>query len=94
MDMQEKLHFGLGRKRNKASIGVHDFDNVTPPFTYKAVEPKSISFVPLSKTHEMNLDEILKYHEKGIDYAHLLEGFEKYPVIVKSDPTFLETILL
>ena len=28
MDMQEKLHFGLGRERKKVAIGVHDFDQI------------------------------------------------------------------
>ena len=40
MDVQEKLHLTLGRKRKKVSIGIHDFDNITPPFTYKAVDPR------------------------------------------------------
>ena len=82
MDMQEKLHFGLGRERKKVAIGVHDFDQVRPPFVYKAVEPESIKFVPLAKTEEMSLREILEKHEKGVAYAHLLKGFDKYPVIL------------
>jgi phenylalanyl-tRNA synthetase beta chain len=82
MELQEKLHFGLGRERKKVAIGVHDFDQVKPPFVYKAVDPKSISFVPLAKSENMTLDEILKKHEKGIAYAHLLEGFDKYPIIL------------
>jgi phenylalanyl-tRNA synthetase beta chain len=28
MDIQEKLHLTLGRKRNKVSIGIHDFDKI------------------------------------------------------------------
>ncbi|UCD93035.1 MAG: phenylalanine--tRNA ligase subunit beta, partial [Methanobacteriota archaeon] len=72
----------IGRKRAKVSIGVHDFDQVTPPFTYKAVEPKSVKFSPLASTRQMDLDEILKEHEKGIDYAFILEGLDKYPLIV------------
>ena len=30
MDLQEKLHFGLGRERKKVAIGVHDFDQIEP----------------------------------------------------------------
>ena len=89
MDLQEKLHFGLGRKRKKASIGVHDFKNINPPFTYKAIDPQSTYFVPLTKSHKMNLDEILKYHEKGIDYAHLLKGYDKYPIITDKNNEIL-----
>ncbi|MDR0779026.1 MAG: phenylalanine--tRNA ligase subunit beta [Methanomassiliicoccaceae archaeon] len=85
MEMQEKLHLTIGRKRSKIAIGVHDLDKVVPPFTYKAVGPKEISFVPLAKTEKWDLDEILKKHEKGMDYAHLLEGKKKYPVILDSN---------
>jgi len=82
MDMQEKLHATLGRKRAKVSIGVHDFDKVVPPYTYRAVEPKSVKFVPLACTEMMDLEEILQKHEKGVDYAFVLEGLDKYPLIV------------
>ena len=84
MDLQEKLHFSIGKDRKKMAIGVHDFDMVTPPFVYKAVKPDEISFVPLAMEEEMNLKEILEKHDKGIAYAHLLEGKEKYPVILDS----------
>ena len=84
MDLQEKLHFGLGRNRKKVAIGVHNFEPLKPPFTYKAVDPNSVQFVPLAKIESMTLQDILKKHEKGIDYAHLLEGFDKYPLIVDS----------
>lgn len=82
MGLQEKLHVGLGRNRKKVAIGVHNAEPVTPPFTYKAVDPDSVSFVPLAKDEPMTLREILRHHEKGVDYAHLLESFTKYPLIV------------
>ncbi|MDW5564181.1 MAG: phenylalanine--tRNA ligase subunit beta [Methanomassiliicoccus sp.] len=84
MELQEKLHLTMGRKRSKVSIGIHDLDKVTPPFTYKAVDPESVSFVPLAKTESMNLREILERHEKGVDYAFILEGKERYPLLVDS----------
>jgi phenylalanyl-tRNA synthetase beta chain len=89
MDLQEKLHFGIGRNRKKVAIGVHNFDPIKPPFVYKAVDPYSIEFVPLGKIESMTLDEILKKHEKGIDYAHLLDDFKKYPLIVDSSDNVL-----
>lgn len=82
MGLQEKLHIGLGRNRRKVAIGVHNAEPVKPPFTYKAVDPDSVSFIPLAKNDSMTLREILKNHEKGIDYASLLTGFDKYPLIV------------
>ncbi|MBN2599559.1 MAG: phenylalanine--tRNA ligase subunit beta [Candidatus Thermoplasmatota archaeon] len=89
MGLQEKLHIGLGRNRKKVAIGVHNAEPVTPPFFYKAVDPDSLSFVPLAKNEPMTLREILKKHEKGINYAYLLEGFEKYPVIVDAHQNVL-----
>ncbi|MBC7081300.1 MAG: phenylalanine--tRNA ligase subunit beta [Thermoplasmatales archaeon] len=82
MELQEKLHFSVGKNRKKVAIGVHDFDKVQPPFVYKGVKPDEIRFVPLASEEEMNLREILMKHEKGIAYAHLLEGKELYPIIV------------
>jgi phenylalanyl-tRNA synthetase beta chain len=81
MQVQEKLHETLGRKRKKVAIGVHDFDKVKPPFTYKAVGPKEMSFVPLDMTKKLSMEEILKEHEKGKKYASLLDNAGKYPVI-------------
>ena len=84
MGLQEKLHIGLGRNRKKVAIGIHNAEPITPPFFYKAVDPNSVSFVPLAKNEEMTLREILKKHEKGVDYAYLLEGLDKYPLIIDS----------
>ena len=85
MEMQEKLHVTIGRKRSKVAIGIHDLDKVTPPFTYKAVGPHDISFVPLAKTERWDLEEILQKHEKGVGYRHLLEGKERYPIILDAE---------
>ena len=85
MEMQEKLHLTIGRKRSKIAIGVHDLDKVTPPFVYKAAAPKEISFVPLAKTEKWDLDEILEKHEKGVDYAYILAGKKRYPIILDAN---------
>lgn len=82
MNVQEKLHLTHGRNRAKVAIGVHDMDRVTPPFTYKAVDPDSMSFVPLDMTDELTLRQILSRHPKGRDYAWTLEGKKKYPLFV------------
>ncbi len=89
MDIQEKLHLTLGRNRRKVAIGIHDFADIEPPFTYKAVKPDELSFVPLQKTHEMTLEDILEKHEKGKDYAHILKGKARYPVILDSKDNVL-----
>ncbi|MBN1110329.1 MAG: phenylalanine--tRNA ligase subunit beta, partial [Methanomassiliicoccales archaeon] len=89
MEMQEKLHLTVGRKRAKVAIGVHDLDKVTPPFVYKAVLPDSITFVPLAKEEPMTLAQVLERHEKGRDYRHLLEGKPLYPVILDRNEELL-----
>src|SRR5512136_712293 len=55
MELQEKLHIGLGRNRKKVAIGVHNFEPVKPPFMYKAVDPDAVQFVPLNKVESMTL---------------------------------------
>ena len=88
MDHQEKLHFALGRGRRRASIGVHDLANLNPPFAVKAVE-RTHSFTPLAMNEPMTIDEILSAHPKGIEYAHLLEGMEKVPIIEDANGSVL-----
>ena len=82
MNIQEDLHWGIGRDRKKASIGIHNLDAVEPPFTYTAVEPTSVKFVPLGKTEEMTPKEILEKHEKGVAYRHLVNWAPKYPLLI------------
>ena len=84
MELQEKLHVTLGRKRNKVSIGIHDLDKLVAPFNYTTCSPHEPAFVPLQKDYEMTPEEILKEHPKGIEYAHLLENFDEYPLITDS----------
>ena len=88
MDHQEKLHFALGRGRKRASIGVHDLATISPPFRVEAVS-RSHSFIPLAMESEMTIDEILHEHPKGVDYAHLLQGMEKVPIILDSNDAVL-----
>ncbi len=38
---------------------------------------------------EMTINEILEKHPKGIDFAHLLDGLEKFPVIIDSNDAVL-----
>ncbi|MHA1326916.1 MAG: phenylalanine--tRNA ligase subunit beta, partial [Promethearchaeota archaeon] len=90
MNIQEHLHWAVGRDRKKVAIGVHDLDKVKPPYKYTAVKPDSVSFVPLhGDGYPMNLEEILLIHDKGIEYAHILEGKEVYPIIFDANDEVL-----
>ncbi len=81
IQVQEKLHDTMGRKRKKVAIGIHDLDKIKSPFTYKAVMPNSIKFVPLGKKEKMSLTEIGKKHDKG-EYVKILKGSKRWPVIL------------
>jgi len=89
MEMQEDLHWGIGRNRKKASIGIHNLDVVNPPFTFTAVDPDRASFVPLDKTEQMSLREILEKHEKGMAYKHLVDWAPRYPLLIDKDEKVL-----
>ncbi len=89
MKMQENLHWALGRDRRHASIGVYDLDSLdmggSPQLEYTAETP-DYRFVPLGAEgtgpeHERSLAGILETHPKGIAYAHLMKGFDRYPIL-------------
>ena len=89
MDFQENLHWVIGRDRKKVAIGIHNADVVNGPFKYIATPKDANAFVPLEKDSEMTPDEILTEHDKGKDYAHLIEDFDKYPLILDKDDNVL-----
>jgi len=74
MQLQEKLHETLGRKRRKVAIGIHDMDHVAPPFRYFACGREDVRFVPLESSESMTPLEILRRHPKGMAYEHLVGG--------------------
>ncbi len=82
VQLQEKFCETYGRRRQKVSIGLYSYKKITFPVHYKAADPLSIEFVPLEFKSKMNLKEILADHPKGKEYAWVLEGFDKYPVLI------------
>lgn len=88
MGLQEALHWAVGRGRAKVAIGVHDMDTVTPPFYYQAA-PRDRAFVPLDFEEEMTMEEILERHPKGVDYAHLVRDFDRFPLITDAEDNVL-----
>ncbi|AKG91577.1 phenylalanyl-tRNA synthetase beta subunit [Geoglobus ahangari] len=81
IQIQEDLHWTIGRNRRKMAIGIHDLEKVNFPLRYTAVD-SSFSFVPLDFKEEMSVAEILEKHPKGVEYAHILEGKDSYPMII------------
>lgn len=89
MDFQENLHWVIGRDRKKVAIGIHNADAVQAPYHYIATEPEQNAFIALEKDSPMTPKEILTEHDKGKDYAHLIENFDKYPLILDKDENVL-----
>jgi phenylalanyl-tRNA synthetase beta chain len=88
MDLQDKLHNNICRGRKLVSMGTHDLDTVKGPFVYRALKPEHIHFVPLNREEEVNGDglmSILKEDPKLGKYLYLLEGKERYPVMMDSN---------
>src|ERR671918_780308 len=86
--MQEDLHNGVGRKRRKASIGIHNLDVIQFPVTYKTVSG-DYSFTPLDESSEFPIGQILKDLDIGKQYGHILSAFDRYPLIVDRVGTVL-----
>ena len=86
--MQEDLHNGLGRRRKKVSIGIHNLDVIQFPVTYKTVS-SDYSFIPLEESSQCSIDHILKRSKIGNQYGHILSEFDRYPIIVDSVGTVL-----
>ncbi len=82
IQLQDKIMLTYGRKRKRVAIGTHNADLISFPLRYTTAAPDDVSFVPLWENREMTLREILEFTEKGRQYASLLEGYERYPVLL------------
>jgi phenylalanyl-tRNA synthetase beta chain len=90
MKLQEALHWGVGRDRKLASIGVYDLDTIQLPITYTTLDPDRDAFEPLGRPGEqMTGREILEKHPKGIGYARLLADHRRYPALRDARGTVL-----
>lgn len=63
IDLQEKLHQNLCRRRQLVAIGTHDLDTIKGPFRYEARPPRDIKFVPLGKDLAYNAEELMTLYE-------------------------------
>ncbi|MDR2246811.1 MAG: phenylalanine--tRNA ligase subunit beta [Treponema sp.] len=81
---QEKLAWNFGRKRRTISMGIYRTSIITWPIVYKAVDPDSVSFVPLQWDTPLTLREILKQHPKGKEYAFIQEHEPLHPLLLDS----------
>lgn len=67
--LQDKLHQNLARQRTLVSIGTHDLDTLKAPFTYEALPPEEVEFIPLNQTKKMNGVEMMEFYKVPYDLA-------------------------
>jgi phenylalanyl-tRNA synthetase beta chain len=89
IDIQEKLHNSLGRKRKKIAIGVYPLDKITLPIRFVGRKPEDIEFLPLESKKEMTGRQILRNHPTGREYAHLLEDEKTFPIFIDAKDEIL-----
>lgn len=97
IDLQEKLHHNICRRRTLASIGTHDLDSIEGPFSYEAIPPSDFKFIPLRQTVEVDGHGMMELLEKVFsltngtngsqdehlkDFLHLIRDKPAYPVIL------------
>jgi len=85
INIQEKLHITFGRQRKKVAIGIYPFEKIKPPIRFVAKDPREIKFKPLGFPREIPAIDVLKQHPTGRDYAHLLEGYDKFPFFIDAN---------
>ncbi|KAL8714193.1 MAG: hypothetical protein Q9220_001922 [cf. Caloplaca sp. 1 TL-2023] len=88
--LQDKLHQNLARQRSLVAIGTHDLDTVEGPFSYEALPPEKIAFVPLNQTRSMTGVEMMKFYENDRHlsrYLPIIRDSPVYPIIYDSKRT-------
>ena len=80
ISMQEDLHFGIGRRRKKASIGIHDLAGVAFPLQYTTAK-RNHRFVPLNSNDSLDVSQILSSTDVGRNYGEILKDFEDVPIL-------------
>ena len=94
IQLQEKLHATMGRKRAKGAIGVHDLtmlkggeaadDGEGKSVRYTGIDRDGDTFVPLEGDAEMTPGEVLSEHHIGEEYADLVAEYDRVPAIYDS----------
>ncbi|KAI3736793.1 hypothetical protein L2E82_26780 [Cichorium intybus] len=84
IDLQDKLHQNICRRRTLVAIGTHDLDTIEGPFTYEALPPSEIEFKPLKQVETFRADKLMEFYKSDMKlkkYLHIIEDSPVYPVI-------------
>ena len=72
IDLQDKLHQNIARKRTLVAIGTHDLDTIKGPFKYMAKSPDQIKFKPLNQTKEFSAPELMELYSVSLLFSFKL----------------------
>jgi phenylalanyl-tRNA synthetase beta chain len=86
--MQEDLHNGIGRRRLKASVGIHNFDAIRFPVKYTSM-PGDFTFRPLGFSSEITIRQILATLDTGKQYGYILMDSDNYPLLLDAHDNVL-----
>ena len=95
IELQEKLHQNICRRRTLVAIGTHDLDTIQGPFTYTARKPADIKFVPLMQAREFDAAELMEFYRTDPDgkaikpYTDIIYDSPVYPVIYDANGVVL-----
>ncbi|SPJ10797.1 phenylalanine--tRNA ligase beta subunit [Plasmodium sp. DRC-Itaito] len=92
IEIQEKLHHNLGKKRSVLAIGIHDYDKIKFPLKYKFENKEQINFIPLNEKTNLNGINLMNFYSKNLNlkpYLKIIKDFDKYPIIVDSTEQIL-----
>eukprot|EP00049_Salpingoeca_infusionum_P010246 m.173816 g.173816 ORF g.173816 m.173816 type:complete len:625 (+) comp14587_c0_seq9:403-2277(+) len=90
IDLQDKLHQNICRRRTLVAIGTHDLSTIQGPFVYDCQKPEDIVFKPLRVPDEYDQDkaysakDLMEMYKKDLQlkqYLHIIEDKPVFPVI-------------
>eukprot|EP00245_Coleochaete_scutata_P007775 TRINITY_DN23538_c0_g1_i1.p1 TRINITY_DN23538_c0_g1~~TRINITY_DN23538_c0_g1_i1.p1 ORF type:complete len:598 (-),score=118.03 TRINITY_DN23538_c0_g1_i1:79-1872(-) len=92
IDLQDRLHQNLCRRRTLVAIGTHDLDTLQGPFSYEALCPTEIHFTPLKQQREFTAAELMEFYKsdnKLKKFLGIINDSPVFPVIYDSKRTVL-----
>lgn len=92
IDLQDRLHQNICRRRTLVAIGTHDLDTIQGPFAYEALPPSDINFVPLKQVKKFRADELMEFYKSDLKlkkFLHIIENSPVFPVIYDHNRTVL-----
>ncbi|MFH1400654.1 MAG: phenylalanine--tRNA ligase subunit beta [Nanoarchaeota archaeon] len=85
IQIQEKLGVTMLRRRKKGGIGLYPLEKITFPIRFAGLDPDAIRFRPLEHDTTLTGRQILNKHPTGREYAHLVEGWKRFPVFIDAN---------